>query len=169
MAKYELIALLPLAGTEEELKTVAGKIEEKITAAGGTVVGSKALQKGRLAYAVGKARQGYYHCLQFEMDPKVLGEFRRGLLLSGLALRVEIKKVEGEFKVFVPSAPASRTVPARPGRPLAPVAPLAVAKIAPIATVATTTLSQESVKPEETKKISLEEIDKRLEQILGET
>ncbi len=166
MQKYELLALLPLTGTDEEMKAMGGKIEERLKTAGGTVFGSMALQKGRLPYAILKQRQGYYHLIQFEMEEKGLVEFRRDLTLSGDVLRFDVTRVEGEFKKFVASAP--RVSPSRITRVASHAAPIS-ATYAPAVPVATPTLlSQETVKPEEAKKVSMEEIDKRLEEILGD-
>src|SRR3989338_261879 len=102
MAKYELLALLPLNGTDEELKTAAGKIEHQLTETGGTVVANMALQKGRLPYSILNLRQGYHHLIQFEMEEKAVSEFRRALTLSGNTIRFDIKRVTGDFKKFVP-------------------------------------------------------------------
>lgn len=168
--KYELLVLLPLSGTEEELKAFAGKIEEQLKVAGATISGSAPIQKGRLAYALENVRQGYYHCLQFEMMPATLAEFQRNLLLSGATLRFSIKKINGAFKAFVPSAPAAQrtTSPRVAFRSQVHSMPttFATASAPPSATA---TLTQEIIKPEAVKKVSMEEIDKRLEEILGES
>lgn|SRR3989338_7218942 len=163
MQKYELLALLPLTGTDVELKAVAGKIEQRLTETGGTVISSSALQKGRLPYSIANLRQGYHHLIQFEMEEKALREFRRALTLSGDTIRFDVKRVAGEFKTFVPSAP--RISPTRPTRVTAQAIPASVAQIV---SAPSTALSQEAVKPEEAKKVSMEEIDKRLEEILGD-
>lgn len=160
--KYELLTLLPLTGTDEELKALATKVEEKIKDAGGTVVASTPYLKGRLVYPVRKVRQGYYHTSQFEMEPKAIQEFRRALLLSGDTLRFSISKVEGEFKAFIPSIP--KAVPQRAWTSRVPVPG---ASITPPA-AAPSPLSQEKVQPSSQPKVTMEEIDKRLEEILGE-
>ncbi|MDO8505443.1 MAG: 30S ribosomal protein S6 [bacterium] len=166
MAKYELIALLPLTGTDEEMKAMGGKIEERLKTSGGTIFGSMAILKGRLPYAILKQKQGYHHLIQFEMEEQGLVEFRRALTLSGDTLRFDVKRVAGEFKKFVATAP--RVSPSRQTRVSSHAAPIAV-RHAPTVPVSTPTLlSQETVKTEETKKVSMEEIDKRLEEILGD-
>ena len=161
--KYELLAILPLTGTDDEMKVMAQKIEERIKSANGAIYASTPLQKGRLAYAMGRVRQGYYHLIQFEVEPPALAEFRRALILSGETTRFTVSKINGEFKSFIPSAPKASPVSkprAMPGRPAVQYAPVAPAAAAPRV--------QETVKPEAAPKVSLEEIDKRLEKILGE-
>ena len=103
LQKYEILALFPLTGTEEELKAVAGKIEERIRAQGGTVVSSIGLQRGKLPYPINHIRQAYHHLIQFEMLPAALGEFQRALLLGGDALRFTVSKIKGAFRPFVAS------------------------------------------------------------------
>lgn len=172
MQKYELLALLPLNGTDEELKAVAGKIEQRITEIGGTVAGSLALLKGRLPYSILNLKQGYHHLIQFEMEEKAVRDFRRALTLSGDTMRFDVKRVTGDFKKFVASAP--RVNASRPTRPMAQAMPVAGnyahahASVPSPSAASSTVLSQEAVKPEEVKKVSIEEIDKRLEEILKE-
>ena len=163
--KYELLALLPLNATDDGLKAVAGKIESRMTEAGATVQGSTMLQKGRLAYPVNRLHQGYYHTIQFEMEPKALPELRRTLTLSGGAVRFTISKVHGAFKQFVPSAP--RVSPVRPHSTARPIAS-ATYSTAPVVAAPAATLTQETVKPSAAPKVTMEELDKRLEEILGE-
>ncbi|OGL66318.1 30S ribosomal protein S6 [Candidatus Uhrbacteria bacterium RIFCSPLOWO2_01_FULL_47_24] len=166
MQKYELLALFPLTGTDEEMKALALKIEERISGAHGTVHASTSLQKGPLAYALETVRQGYYQMIQFEMEPKVVAEFRRALILSGEVLRFTISKLAGEFKAFAPSQP--RVAPGRTPRVPQPVSAGVFKAPMPTSPVAPSTLSQETIVKEATPKVSMEELDKRLEQILGE-
>lgn len=166
LQKYELLALLPLTGTEAELHACATKIEERIKAAGGAIAANRALHKGRLAYSVGKAHQGSYHLIQFEMDPAALRQFRRDLLLTGEISRFTITQAQGAFKAFVPSPPHLRERPARAIRTAAPMASRVM--VAPPLAAVPTPLAQEAVKPDEAPKVTMEELDKRLEEILGE-
>lgn len=164
--KYELLALLPLNATDDELKAQAKKVEARISAAGGVVHASTVLQKGRLAYPVNRIHQGYYYTIQFEINPQVLPEFRRMLVLSGEVVRFTVAKVRGAFKTFVPSAP--RTAPARAYPNARPMSPSHVLSSAPISSSSAPTLTQEAVKPNAAPKVTMEELDKRLEEILGE-
>lgn len=175
MGKYELLALFPLTGTDDELKASAEKIAERIRASGGTVHGTSALQRGRLAYPVLKVRQGSYHAIQFEMDPKTVAELARNLTISGELLRFTVQKRD-EFKAFVPTAPKPMGVraPWAPRRPAAHLPPLggrpfpapaaAPATAAPVPPQAGPRVEATPIAP----KVTMEEIDKRLEEILGE-
>lgn len=179
LQKYEILILLPLTATNDELMMKAGEIEERLRSAGAKVVGSAPFIKGRLAYPINKMNQGYYHLIQFEMNPGAVAEFRQMLLLSGEVVRFNIAKVE-EFKPFMPLDPqviekralrASRdtatmaTFSARPPEMVVDV----IEKISQPLPAAN--LVQEKVEPAQSQKqpkVSMEELNKRLEEILGE-
>ena len=178
--KYELLALLPLTATDDELKAQASGIEDNIRSAGGTVAGGNSLQKGRIAYPVRKVSQGYYHLIQFEMDPRAVAAFKRSLLLAGKTLRFTLTGAGSEFKTFVPSAP--RPAPGRrtARAPAAEFKPVGIrnsgsdsaAKPAkfgmpaePLIQATPAMEDQSAEKPPA--KITMEELDKKLEEILG--
>lgn len=172
--KYELLAAFPLTGTDEELKVMGAKLEEKIKQAGGTVHTSMGIQKGPFAYVIGTTRQGYFHTIQFEINPRSIEQFRKELVLSGSVLRFAITRVEA-FKAFVPSAP--RPMKGRvgsgavAGRPMMrPGAPAGMPGISPVAGSSAPIVApaQEIIKPENAPKVTMEELDRRLEEILGE-
>ncbi|MBI2552192.1 30S ribosomal protein S6 [Candidatus Uhrbacteria bacterium] len=171
LQKYEILALFPLTGTEEELKAMAGKIEERIRAQGGAVVSSVGLQKGKLPYSVNRLRQAYHHLIQFEMLPAVLGEFQRALLLGGDALRFTVTKIKGTFRPFIASPAKVMPAKVRPALTRAPFIP------APPPTFNQAAITRarapeaaplgEVKKAEEKPVISMEELDRKLEEILG--
>ncbi|GEM_PF-6317315 len=174
IGKYEFLAAFPLTGTDEELKVMGAKLEEKIKAASGTIHGSMGIHKGSFAYAVDNTRQGYFHSIQFEMDPRAIQQFRKDLVLSGNVLRFAITRVDA-FKQFVASAPRPMKGRVGPGttvgiRPMRPSMPTGMSGISPVVGVATSTAAptQETIKPEDAPKVTMEELDRRLEEILGE-
>jgi len=164
--KYELLALLPLNATDPELTATVGKLEERLKAAGATVVGNSFLQKGKLAFPIQNTRQGYYHTIQLEIEPRALAEVRKMFALGKDALRFTITQVK-EFKMFVPTPPKVQANRAPRGR--APERPMAARPqgATPVTSPAQP-LAQEKIKPEATKKVTMEELDKRLEEILGD-
>lgn len=169
MQKYELLMLLPLTGTESELLAAASKIEERVRLSGGTVASSTAIHKGKLAYPVKKNRQGYYHLVQFEMEPAQVHEFKKQLLLAQDTLRFTITCKTKEFTPFVPSAPRiPQSLRARTAYKSGETA--FQGSIAPARPKLTTAAVREnvSIKEDGTPKVSMEEIDKKLEEILGE-
>ena len=172
MQKYELLALLPLTGTDDELQAVAGRVEEQLKNAGAAVASNVALNKGRLAYPVSRTRQGSYHLIQFEMEPRKVSELERALTLSGTMLRFTIERRKGAFRPFI----ATSSKPMQERRAFAPtptfarraahsyVGGSAAAVPATMETMPAKSLAKDENKPT----VTMEEIDKRLEEILGE-
>ncbi|KKU12493.1 MAG: 30S ribosomal protein S6 [Parcubacteria group bacterium GW2011_GWC2_45_7] len=165
MQKYELLALFPLTTTEDELKAAALGVEEKLKTAGATVHQGLPLQKGRLQYPVSQVRQGYYHLIQFELEPGALNDLKRTLILAGDMLRFTITQQKGDFKTFVPTAPKA-AAPARTWK--RQHAPLVAPILSPTPAQPAPQLTQETPKPTEEAKVTMEDIDKRLEEILKE-
>ena len=113
--------------------------------------------------------------IQFEMASAAVQEFRKELTLSSDTLRFAISRIEGAFKVFVPSAPkptkgrtSSAPAGARPMRPTMSGGPVAGSPVAGVQSVASVAHVQEAIKPTDAPKVTIEELDRRLEEILGE-
>lgn len=164
--KYELLGLFPLSGTEEEVGRAAGGVVERLKAAGAAVASSAPVHRGKLAYPIKRNRQGHYQVIQFEIAPAAIGDLHRQLILSGAFLRFTITKVKRNFTPFTPT----RVVPQLRGyaeraatKPVAGTIGVPV-KSAPPPSV----LTQEPIKAKDQPKISMEEINKKLEEILGE-
>lgn len=171
--KYELLALLPLTGTDAELQAAAGRIEEQLKAAGAAVASNIALQKGKLTYPVSRTRQGSYHLIQFEIEPVRISQLERALTLSGSMLRFTIERRKGEFRPFIatPPKPMQDRRSALSATPRCPsFATMAAPRMGESGGMATTPVkTTESISKIESKPaVSMEEIDKRLEEILSE-
>ncbi len=172
--KYELLALFPLTGTDDELKSIAVRVEEQLKAAGAAVASNVALQRGRLAYPVSRTRQGSYHLIQFEMDPRKVSELERALTLSGTMLRFTIERRKGEFRPFIATPPK----PMQDRRVAAPAfvrrsvpsysAAMGAPRIGESVAASTVKVGESISKTDAKPAVSMEEIDKRLEEILGE-
>lgn len=163
--KYELLGLLPLIGTDEELKAVTLRVEEQLKAAGAAVASNVAVSKGRLAYPVSRTRQGSYHLIQFEIDPRKVSELERILTLSGTMLRFTIERRKGTFRPFIATPPKPMQDRRAPLVRRATPSPMGTfATPAPVTVKPTESISKITDKPT----VTMEEIDKRLEEILGE-
>lgn len=168
LQRYELTFLLPLISSEEELGKTLEKLAQEVKQLGGQVVNQQLAFQGRLAYPLKGVHQGAYYLLQCEIEPQRLAELRRTLALREELLRLGIQKVSGEFRVFAPAVlkeaalrpilhSFGRTPPSPPSG-LIPPQPTAALGTAPTSGAPTTA----------TPPVSMEEIDKRLEKILGE-
>lgn len=89
MPQYEVVVVLDTAATEEEQTSEIVKIEELITRNGGALVGREVWGKRRLAYLIGRKREGYYVLVTFQTstDNQVLAELNRHLRISERIIR----------------------------------------------------------------------------------
>ncbi|MCB2156997.1 30S ribosomal protein S6 [bacterium] len=94
MTKYEMVVVLDPNKTEEEQQTVLAKLDEVITKNGGTIESRDVWGKRRLAYSIGKRRDGYYVLYLFDADPSgsALPELNRYLRISEDVLRSLVTK-----------------------------------------------------------------------------
>lgn len=89
MPQYEVVVVLDTAATEEEQTSEVTKIEELITSNGGQVLGREVWGKRRLAYMIGRKREGYYVLVNFQTatNNQVLAEVNRYLRISERIIR----------------------------------------------------------------------------------
>lgn len=139
--KYELAYLLSPAVPEEEVLAWAGKLAKLIEDAGGMVRYQETPAKRKLASAVKKEGNAYFGWTTFTAATEAIG-----------ALEKKLKAVENLLR-YVLVTEKEIVQPARTFAPRSFIAP----RIKPPAIPAE--------KPEE--KLDLEELDKRLEEILG--
>jgi len=142
--KYEIAYILTPSLTNEEALIISGKLSTLVEEAQGTVRHREDPRKRRLAYHVKKQDYGYFGWITFDAAPDILSEIEKKLKTMKEVMRHLM--VVGEE---VPPQPL-RTFTPRPESP----------KVSP------RPVSPESV-PVTEKKLDLEELDKRLEEILG--
>jgi small subunit ribosomal protein S6 len=153
MQKYELLTILPAKYTESELEAMADKIKGQVTAAGGNVSEVHNLGKRRLAYPIGNVRTGSYVLFFFEAEGAVLGKLNDTLRLSTDLLRHLIV----ERGPHITKLPAFTEEEARRER-----RPYEETRRQP------TPVSAPIQQAPSKEKISMEELDKKLDQILTE-
>lgn len=140
---YEIAYILTPALPEGEVVSYAGKITAAIEDAKGVIKKFEEPKKRKLGYPIKKRREGYFGWATFRMAPIGITEVEKRVktdehVLRHLILEEEIEtKPQGMLRVIT-----SRPVPGKP-------------KAVPRA-------------PEKTdEKLDLEELDKKLEEILG--
>ena len=139
--KYELAYLLSPAVPEEEVLTWAGKFAKLIEDVGGMVRHQETPQKRKLAFLVKKERNGYFGWTTFTAAPEAIGALEKTLKAVENLLRhiiVAEKEIIQPVRTFMP-------------RPI--ITPRTRPPVVPVE------------RPEE--KLDLEELDKKLEEILG--
>ncbi len=193
MQNYELLFVLPGTLSDEETAPTVEKVKGIIEKNNGLEYSLEAMDKKRLAYPIKHIRYGYFYLAFFKAEPKdavqmqkelkVMPELLRAILQKHDPKKQTIRKID--FGEMIQSAPAygERVEPARGqyvepavynaptpsavvSAPVETETEVAAPQIAQAEQVAVPTPVSVPVKKAESKKISLEEIDKKLDEIL---
>ncbi|MFY9462409.1 MAG: 30S ribosomal protein S6 [Candidatus Sungiibacteriota bacterium] len=137
--QYEIAYLISPKTKEEDVFGEAGKITGFIQSTASSLIGYIAEPKQiRLAYSINKSRDAYFGWTRFTMKPEAIADFEKKLKLEKAIMRYLIVEAEEEpIRIRI----------MRPKLPLLTPKP------------------QEPAPGEE--KVNMEELDKRLEEILG--
>lgn len=84
---YEAMFILDPHLTDENLKNVISGIEQEINKLKGKVLESHPLGKKRMAYAINKQVDGYYHVFYLNMEPASVDKLNKKLKLNESVFR----------------------------------------------------------------------------------
>ena len=87
MRPYELMYLIQPTADEERLTAVSERLQQSIGSLGGKVEKVTPPIRRRLAYEIGKYRDGQYGVLEYSMPPDQAREFERTIKLTEDILR----------------------------------------------------------------------------------
>lgn len=162
MKHYELMSIFPGTLTEEELAPLVGSVEQTITDVGGGKIQQETLGKSRLAYPMKHIRYGYFYFFRFEAEPEQAHVLSQKMRLLNTVLRSLIQ-------IYNPEKQAQAEEQRKK---------MAAAQLQQITQTAETEEKVETqapaapeTAPEKTEKhesVSIEEIDKKLDEILDE-
>ena len=93
---YETMYILRPDIAEEEIETHANKYRDLVVESGGEVIDSQLRGKRRLAYLIGKHREGVYIQLNYSGDGKQVGPLEKAMRLSEDVIRYLTVKYEGQ-------------------------------------------------------------------------
>ncbi|KKR87417.1 MAG: 30S ribosomal protein S6 [Candidatus Uhrbacteria bacterium GW2011_GWF2_41_16] len=162
---YELLYILPSRYTDTEVEEIQKKIDALIQGqASGTIVREEILGKIRMAYPIGQTRHGTYVLIYFTTEPSVIPKLDAQFHLTEEILRYTILQAEPgsekkEYHIEAYIAPLSEEdIVSRSSRSSAPRA------AAPI--VESVVSNEEAIIPKEETPISMEELNKKLDEIL---
>lgn len=192
MQNYELLFVLPGTLSDEKTASTVEKVKGIIEKNNGVEYSLEAMDKKRLAYPINHIRYGYFYlaffkaeqkdAVQMQKELKVMSEFLRAILQKHDPKKQTMRKID--FGEMIQSAPAysERVEPVRGeyvepavyNAPTPVVEPRLVPQSedgqpmaeAPAEQVVVSAPVLPTVKKAESKKISLEEIDKKLDEIL---
>ena len=87
MRPYELMYLIQPTADEERLTAVSDRLQQSIGSLGGKVEKVSPPIRRRLAYEIGKYRDGQYAVLEYSLPPDQSREFERTIKLTEDILR----------------------------------------------------------------------------------
>ena len=87
MRPYELMYLIQPTADEERLTAVTDRLQQSISSLGGKVEKATPPVRRRLAYEIGKYRDGQYAVLEYTLPPEQAREFERTIKLTEDILR----------------------------------------------------------------------------------
>jgi len=85
--EYETVFIVDPGCSESEVNQEVDTVTEIITAGNGTVGEKQIWGKRRLAYEIGRKKEGTYVFVRFQAGPAVLAELNRRFKLNELILR----------------------------------------------------------------------------------
>lgn len=142
MNHYELLYIIPHTYPEERQGKIVSQIEALLKKEGGSITKTESLGKKKLTYPIRKIRFGFYNLVELDLESEKLKEINRQLRLVPEVLRFLMaskKKVVEK-----------------------PIKPKKVKEIREMK------IYKKEPKKEKPKKVSIEELDKKLDEILGD-
>ncbi|MFA4831594.1 MAG: 30S ribosomal protein S6 [Patescibacteria group bacterium] len=163
MLYYEFLFILPGTLSEDEVKSSVDKVKTILINSGVEDVEIEDLGKNRLAYPIKHIRYGYFQICRFQTDAEKIVEVQNKLRLTDEILRFLLQKYDPkkQKKIRIDYINDEMSGGTRAQREIKrEVIPLEAALMAKNIKMA---------KPEtkETEKVSLEDIDRQLDEILG--
>ena len=95
MRPYELMYLVQPTADEERLTAVSDRLQQSIGSLGGKVDKVTPPIRRRLAYEIGKYRDGQYAVLEYSLPPEQSREFERTIKLTEDILRHIVIRRDG--------------------------------------------------------------------------
>ncbi|MBU0649342.1 30S ribosomal protein S6 [Patescibacteria group bacterium] len=149
---YELLYIIPAKFTDQENEGIISKISKVVEKAGAKITRNENLGKFKLAYPIQHARHGFYVLVEFGVESQAIKNIGRELRLLPDILRHQILSIKAkssprkEIKMVSYEAPTPGETP----RPRA----------------SSRTRPKQEQRQAPKKKIDLEELDKKLDEIL---
>jgi small subunit ribosomal protein S6 len=98
MRTYEIIFILKPEIPEEEGDRLIAQMELIVTSTGGTIRKIEKMGQRRLAYLVGRYREGHYVLFVVDCEAATIKEFERRLRVSDAVIKFQSVRVDEETK-----------------------------------------------------------------------
>jgi len=157
MKQYELLCIIPTQYADTEIEAVMATLKALIEKEGAVVKRQENLGRIKLAYPIKGVRHGSYVLMQFDAETEVMNEIDRRVRLAEEVLRHQITIMpkgaeQKKYEISSYVAPLSEEAEA------ASAAYVKAKEITPVAA----SVAMESERPT----MSMEELDKKLDEIL---
>lgn len=162
MQHYEILIIISSKITEEELPFVIDKIVTLIKREGGEVTLDKNLGKRKLAFGIKQNRYGFYVLLEFNLPPEKLKNMEKDLALLEEVVRYQTVKAKIKTEKEL-AAEKSRAIRLKEEEKL-----ISLEKEREKVVTPSQKLEEKPPVEPPKKKISLEELDKKLDKILDD-
>jgi small subunit ribosomal protein S6 len=168
MQHYELLCIVSVSLADDEQKKLIEKVAQLISTEGMSITLNKEMGKRKLAYPIKKEITGLYHVLEFDGEQAGIKKLDREMrLMSGILRFVILKKRVKTQEELDKERRVREKVEGRKRE----AEQEEIAKEKEMVREAEAKEHQEHIeekRPESTKKISLEDLDKKLDDILKE-
>jgi len=170
MQHYELMFIIPGAVDVTQVPAMKEQILKNITTLGGTVTSQLDMDRRRFAYRVGQESYGYYHVVQFDCEPAAAPQIDKALRLDNNVMRYLLVLAEPMSEERLKEIVAGEKYKhAKPNTSVAAAKPVVELNATELM-YAQAPVSKHEVDVDEDKgKVSIEELDKKLDAILEDT
>ena len=154
MQHYELLYIIPAKYTTEEVKPIVERLTGLVKTAGGEITKSEDLGKQKLAYPIDHTYHGYYFLNEFDMEPLSLKKLDDNLRLDNDVLRhlLTKKRIKTADEINQEKKAEARILKEKEKE---------------MNKVEEEVKKEEKIEaPAKSKKVSLEELDQKLDEIL---
>lgn len=133
MRLYDIVALVTPDLADEDAQKVASEYRKLLTDGGAEIVKDEPWGRRRLAYAILRKKEAYYHYFQVSAEPALIAETERRMKLSDQVLRHLAVRADLELKRAAKMATRLREkAERRPPRPPSPMAPATPGEAPPL-------------------------------------
>jgi len=172
MSGYELLYLIPSTKTQEEAQNIIQQVNQILSKHKAKVLHHDIWSRSKLAYPIKKAEHCFYVLCYFEADDSVPAKVKQGLLLISDILRnviIKHKHLEPQIKRFVEKQEPIKRTYGKAGKAIKPKPVVFHGLDAPAPAIVKEEKSPERAEIKQIdKETSIKELDKKLEDILGE-
>ena len=165
---YELTTIIDSNIPDNEHPEVIEKIKELITKNKGKISSENNLGRKKLSYPIEKSLKGVFICLEFDIEPKTLKPIEKELKLNKNIIRYLIIKKPENVKPIIAEDPKKKEKKVKEEKPEVKIEEIKEEKPETTENIVENLDQGEKNKGEEDKKTNLNELDKKLDEILND-